>query len=84
MPIRSRIKVLLAERNLDRARAGEKPISVRGVAEATGITHSALVKLVNGKSGMISFETMDKLMKFFGTTNLNDILEWVPDEERQP
>lgn len=84
MPVKSRIKVLLAERNLERARAGEKPISVRGVAEATGITHSALVKLVNGKSGMISFETLDKLMQFFGTKDLNEILEYVPPAERQP
>jgi DNA-binding Xre family transcriptional regulator len=82
MPVKSRIKVLLAERNLDRARSGERPISVRGLAEATGITHSALVKLVNGKSGMISFETLDKLMQFFGTKDLNEILEYVPPEER--
>ena len=82
MPVKSRIKVLLAERNLDRARGGEKPISVRGLAEATGITHSALVKLVNGKSNMISFETLDKIMQFFGTSDLNEILEYVPPKER--
>lgn len=82
MPVKSRIKVLLAERNLDRARSGEKPISVRGLAEATGITHSALVKLVNGKSNMISFETLDKIMQFFGTKDLNEILEYVPPQER--
>lgn len=84
MPVKSRIKVLMAERNLDRARAGERPISVRGLSEATGITHSALVKLVNGKSSMISFETIDKLMKFFGTKDLNEVLEYVPEEGRQP
>ena len=82
MPVRSRIKVLLAERNLDRVRAGEKPISVRQLAEETGITHSALVKLVNGKSAMISMVTLDRLMQFFGTHDLNELLEYVPPTER--
>lgn len=78
MPLKSRIKVLLAERNLDRARRGEKLISVRGLAEATGITHSALVKLVNNRSTRVDFETLDKLMQFFETTDLNDLLEYTP------
>lgn len=82
MPVKSRIKVLLAERNLERARSGERPISVRGLSEATGITHSALVKLVNGKSSMVSFETLDKLMQFFGASDLDQILEYVPPSDR--
>jgi putative transcriptional regulator len=83
MPVRSRVKVLLAEQNLQRARAGQNPISVRAVAEATGITHSALVKLVNNQSTRIDFETIDKLMQFFGTDDINDILEYVPPAERE-
>lgn len=74
MPVRSRIKVLLAERNLEWARAGSRPISVRQLAEATGITHSALVKLVNGQSTRIDFNTLDKLMAFFDTDDINVIL----------
>lgn len=82
MPIRARIKVLLAEVNLERTKAGERPISVRQLAEETGITHSALVQLVNGKSKMVAFETLDKLMKFFGVTSLDRLLEYVPPSER--
>jgi DNA-binding Xre family transcriptional regulator len=82
MPIRARIKVLLAEVNLERTRRGEKPISVRQLAEDTGITHSALVQLVNGKSKMVAFETLDKLMQFFGVNSLDRLLEYVPPAER--
>lgn len=82
MPVRTRIKVLLAEVNLERTRAGEKPISVRKLAEETGLTHSALVQLVNGKSKMVAFETLDKLMQFFGVTSLDRLLEYVPPAER--
>src|SRR5262245_7977997 len=80
MSVKSRVKVLLAERNLERARAGERAISVRQLAESTGITHSALVKLVNNQSQMIAFDTIDKLMRFFGTEHLDDILEFTPDD----
>jgi putative transcriptional regulator len=77
--VRSRIKILLAERNLERARNGEKPVSVRGLADRTGLTHSALVKLVNNQSKMISFETMNKLCKELACTP-GDLLVYTPDE----
>jgi DNA-binding Xre family transcriptional regulator len=80
MPIRSRVKVLLAERNLDRTRAGEDPISVRQISRETGITHSALVRLVNNQSERVDFETIDKLMRFFGTSDIRDILEYIPEK----
>ncbi|KAB8144097.1 helix-turn-helix transcriptional regulator [Chloroflexia bacterium SDU3-3] len=80
MPIRSRVKVLLAERNLDRTRSGEELISVRRLSRETGITHSALVKLVNNQSERVDFETLDKLMRFFETTDIRDILEYTPAE----
>jgi DNA-binding Xre family transcriptional regulator len=74
MPIRPRVNVLLAQHNLERAQAGEKPVSVRALAKATGIAHSSLVNLVNGKVARIDFETLDRLMKYFGTTDMNDVL----------
>jgi DNA-binding Xre family transcriptional regulator len=82
MPIRARIKVLLAEVNLERTRAGERPVSVRQLSEETGITHSALVQLVNGKSKMVAFETLDKLMQFFNIESLDRLLEYIPLAER--
>ena len=80
MPIRSRVKVLLAERNLERARAGQKAISVRGLSQATGIAHSALVKLLDNKSTRVDFETLDRLMRYFSTQDLNEILEYQAEQ----
>ncbi len=80
MPIRSRVKVLLAERNLERARAGQGSVSLPQLAAATGIAHSALRKLVNNQSTRIDFETIDKLMQYFGTNTLDDILEYTPPD----
>lgn len=74
MPIECNVRVLLAERNVERARKGLSSISVRELARETHITHSALVKLVNGKSTRIDFETIDRLMEFFDTEDVNQIL----------
>lgn len=74
MPIRSNLSVLLARANLRRAEAGETPLNWHLVAQSAGVTHSALLKLVRGESTRIDFETIDKLMGFFETDDLNDIL----------
>ncbi len=81
MPVKSRVKLLLAERNLERVRKGEKAITVIGLSQATGITHSALVRLVNGQSTRVDFATIDKIMQFFETTDFNDVFEYVQENE---
>ena len=78
MPIRSNLSVLLARANLRRAEAGETPLNWHLVAQGAGVTHSALLKLVRGESSRIDFETIDRLMEFFGTNDVNDILSRVP------
>ncbi|NJO82656.1 MAG: helix-turn-helix transcriptional regulator [Blastochloris sp.] len=80
MTIRPRVNVLLAEHNLQRAQAGEKPISVRSLAKATGIAHSSLVNLINNRVSRIDFDTLDKLMRYFGTTDMNEVLARDEDE----
>ncbi len=80
MPLKSRVKILLAERNLELTKQGEDPISVRRIARETGITHSALVQFVNNQSKRVDFETIEKLMRFFGTTDIRDILAYSLDE----
>jgi DNA-binding Xre family transcriptional regulator len=81
MPIRSRVNVLLAEHNVKRAKQGEPALSVRGLARAAGVSHSAIVRLVDDKTEMIQFRTLDRLMRFFDTTDIRDILEYTPDEQ---
>ena len=80
MPISWRLHILLAEYNLKRAHAGEKILSVRGLAREAGIAHSTLVSIINGNTTRIDFETLDRLMDFFGTTDINDLLTRVPSD----
>jgi DNA-binding Xre family transcriptional regulator len=80
MPLRSNLNVLLAQKNLERAQVGGKPLTWFDVAKAANLTHSALLKLARGESSRIDFETIDKLMDFFGTNDLNAIFTRIPDE----
>lgn len=82
MPIRSNLSVLLARENLKRAQAGERPLNWHLVAQAAGVTHSALLKLVRNESTRIDFETIDRLMEYFGTDDVNDVLVRVPRDAR--
>jgi len=82
MPVRSRVKVLLYRRNAERAEAGEKPLTIRGVSRATGIAYSALRKLADNETTRIDFDTLDKLMQFFDTDSLDEILEYKRPQPR--
>lgn len=74
MPIRCNLNVLLAQANLRRAQSGEKPLTWFHISKETGLTHSALLKLARGDSSRIDFDTIDILMGFFQTDDVNDIL----------
>lgn len=66
MPVRPRLKVLIAERNLERIRAGEDPITIRALSAATGLATSTIAALTSGRAKGVEFETLDKLCSFFG------------------
>jgi DNA-binding Xre family transcriptional regulator len=70
------VGVLLAEHNVKRAERGEGPLSVRGLADATGISHSSLVNIVKDTQRRVDFDVLERLMRFFGTTDMNDVLVW--------
>lgn len=81
MPLRCDLNVLLARENLKRAQVGEKPLTWFHVAKETGLTHSALLKLARGESKRVDFDTIDLLMVFFKTEDVNDILRRVAGDE---
>lgn len=80
MPIQCNVKVLLAQRNLERIRAGQRTISVRQLAKTIEIAESALLKLINNKTTRIDYATIDKLMEFFNTDDVNDVLIRIREE----
>ena len=81
MTVRSRLKVLIAERNLDRARANQPPLTLRHLAEETGLALSTVNGLTTTRANQVNFNTLNALCRYFDVQP-GDILEYVPEEEK--
>jgi transcriptional regulator with XRE-family HTH domain len=75
MAVHSRLRILIAERNLERAREGLSALSVRQIAEGMDVDHTRLQRLVNG-GDTYKLEMMDKLMQFFQLTSFDQLFEY--------
>jgi putative transcriptional regulator len=78
MPVRSRLKIVLAEHNTERIRAGLEPRTVRGLAEEINLSPSVITGLTSGRAKRVDFETLTKLCRALNVTP-GDILEYIPD-----
>lgn len=80
MAVRSRLKVLIAERNLDRVRANQPPLTLRRLAEETGLALSTVNGLTTTRANRVDFNTLNALCRYFDVQPGN-ILEYVPEVE---
>jgi putative transcriptional regulator len=78
--VQSRLKVLILERNTERARRGKKPLTTRRIAELVGISESTLTGITSNRTKRTDYETLQKLCRFFNCTP-GDILEYIPENE---
>ncbi len=69
--IKVRLKVLLAERDLNYTR----------LSEMTGISLNALSELGRGETSKIAFDTLDKICTAL-ECQVGDLLIWKPPEEQ--
>lgn len=81
MSIRSNLKLLIAQENVNRAKAGKPALTMRRLASDTGLTLSSLSALATGQSQRIDYKTIDKLCAYFDV-GVGDLLERVPDESK--
>jgi putative transcriptional regulator len=70
--IKNRLKVLLAERDLNYVRLNEM----------TGISVNTLSRLGRSDTTMISFDTLDKICAAL-ECQVGDLLVWKPNEEKR-
>ena len=63
--VQSRLKLVIAEYNLKLMRRGEKPVSIRDIADATGLAPSTITGLTANRSKGVTFETISALCDFF-------------------
>jgi DNA-binding Xre family transcriptional regulator len=71
MPFRNNISKLL----------GERRENISDLSKGAKISYPACIDLYHDRTKQISFETLDKLVQYFGVS-LEKIFEYVPPEER--
>ncbi|GHO56979.1 helix-turn-helix domain-containing protein [Ktedonobacter robiniae] len=86
MPISCQLRVLLARLNVERAMQNTSPISLRRMAEESGVSLSVLVALHTGRSQRVDYTTLDRLLTYFNRffpVTINDLLTWESASEEE-
>ena len=79
MTISCKFRLLLARVNVERVGQGKPVLSLRRLAEESGVSLSVLAALNTGKSQRIDYDTVDQLLTYFNayfTVTINDLLTW--------
>ncbi len=85
MPLRSNLRLLLAQTNVKRAERNEVSLSLRQLANETNISLSVLLALMHNRSKRIDYDTVDRLLNYFQQympVGTGDLLVWEPGEEQ--
>ncbi|GHO84811.1 helix-turn-helix domain-containing protein [Dictyobacter formicarum] len=84
MTVSCRLRILLAQLNLERAQHGQAALSLRRLAQESGVSQSVLVALHTGRSQRIDYATIDRLLSYFSRflpVTIDDLLTWEPEVE---
>ena len=60
-----------------------EPRRIRVIAEETGLSQGAILRVKHVKMERVSLSTLETLCRYFGTNSLCDLIEYVPDEGQQ-
>ncbi len=81
MTVRSRLKLLIAERNLARIKQGLPEITQRDIAAESQLPLSTVNGLITGRAGRVDFRTLNRLCRYFNVQP-GELLEYIPDEDQ--
>ena len=79
MTISCQLRLLLARANVERAKQRKPALSLRRLAEESGVSLSVLAALHTGKSQRIDYTTIDHLLTYFNgyfQVTTDDLLTW--------
>ena len=65
MTISCQLRLLIARVNVERVRQGKQPLTLRRLAEESGVSLSVLAALNTGRSQRIDYATIDQLLSYF-------------------
>ena len=79
MPVSCHLRILLARLNVERAQQGKAAISLRRLAQESGVSQSVLVALHTGRSQRVDYATIDRLLTYFNRffqASMDDLFAW--------
>lgn len=86
MSVSCHLRILLARLNVEHNRRGKPTISLRRLAEESGVSLSVLVALHTGRSQRVDYGTLDRLLTYFNRffqVSMDDLLTWEPTQEEE-
>jgi len=81
MATKSRLNILIAEHNLERAKEGLPALSARAIADQMGITHTRFLRLKK-QGEPWDLEALDKCMQFFKLDSFDQLFEYQEEEQQ--
>lgn len=78
--VKSRLKILLSERNTERLKAGLEPLTIRDLAALANLSPSVVSGLTANRTERVDYATLSKLCKVL-ECGVGDILVYTPDPE---
>jgi transcriptional regulator with XRE-family HTH domain len=79
MTVYCQLRILLARANVERAKQEKPPLSLRRLAEESGVSLSVLASLHTGHSQRVDYATIDRLLNYFSyyfNVTPNDLFIW--------
>ena len=61
----------------------KRDLPVRVIAEETGLSQGAILRVKNVTMERISLTTLEALCRYFKLRSLSELIEYIPDEEGQ-
>lgn len=74
----SRLKVLIAERNLERIRQGERPFTIERISRETGLSESTITGMTTNRTRRADYGTINTLCNYF-ECEPGDLFEFTRD-----
>jgi hypothetical protein len=86
MPVSCRLRVVLAQLNVERAKSGQPAISLRRLSQESSVSLSVLASLHTGRSQRVDYSTIDRLLSYFNRffpVSIDDLFTWKSASEER-
>jgi len=87
MSVSCRLRIVLAQLNVERLKSDQPALSLRQLSQESGVSLSVLASLHTGRSQRIDYATIDRLLTYFNRflpVSMDDLFKWEVDRESAP